>query len=57
MGSNIDHNVHDADHLRQEVYREFWKQRDAQDVHAIKYFLSDGKSRLKQLEEMLGMQS
>jgi hypothetical protein len=40
----------------EEIQREFGQHKDVTDVYTIKYLLSDGRTRLKQLEEMLGMQ-
>jgi len=48
--------LNDADELRAEVRREFDAHREVPDRHTQKYLLSDGKTRLKQLSEMLGMQ-
>ena len=38
-----------------EVRREFKLHSKAEDAYSIKYHLSDGRSRLKQLEEMIGL--
>ena len=43
--------------LRQEVRREFDLQRNKRDLYAIKYNLSDGRNRLKQLQTMLAFTS
>ncbi|KAL4539191.1 hypothetical protein Ndes2526B_g02549 [Nannochloris sp. 'desiccata'] len=42
--------------LRAEVRREFDAHREVPDRHTQKFLLSDGRTRLKQLSEMLGMQ-
>lgn len=46
---------YDAEELLKEIHREFAKQRDVEDLQAIKYLLSDGRTKLKQLQEVLGM--
>lgn len=39
-----------------EVRREFKGQRGSQkDAYAVKYLLSDGRTKLKMLEEMIGL--
>lgn len=40
--------------LKQEVRRGFESQKSVKDLQAIKFLLSEGKQRLKQLSEMLG---
>lgn len=45
-----------AGELRGEVRREFEAHKGAPDSQAKKFLLSDGRARLKQLAEMLGMQ-
>jgi hypothetical protein len=42
--------------LMEEVRREFVSRRDVTDLHTIKYLVSDGVTRLKQLKGMLNMQ-
>lgn len=42
--------------LREEIRRQFESHREASDLLAIKYHLSDGRQQLKQLQEMLGLQ-
>lgn len=44
------------DGLVAEIQREFGLHKGVTDAYTIKYLLSDGRTRLKQLEEMLGMQ-
>ncbi|KAI7836757.1 hypothetical protein COHA_009395 [Chlorella ohadii] len=43
--------------LRGEIRRQFEAQRSRQEPEAIRFLLSDGKLKLKQLGEMLGMQT
>ncbi|PRW50970.1 LYR family of Fe S cluster biogenesis [Chlorella sorokiniana] len=43
--------------LRGEIRRQFDAQRGRQEPEAIRFLLSDGKLKLKQLGEMLGMQT
>lgn len=43
-----------AGEVRSEMRRGFEQGRDAPDAYATKYLLSDGRMRLKQLEEMIG---
>ena len=45
-----------AAELRREVRQQFEAHRQPQDQQAIKFLLSDGRLKLKQLGEMLGMQ-
>jgi hypothetical protein len=45
-----------AAELRREVRQQFEAHRRPQDQQAIKFLLSDGRLKLKQLGEMLGMQ-
>jgi hypothetical protein len=45
-----------AGELRAEIRREFDSHREVPDRHTQKFLLSDGRTRLKQLSEMLGMQ-
>lgn len=44
------------DGLVEKIQREFEQHKGVTDAYTIKYLLSDGRTRLKQLEEMLGMQ-
>lgn len=46
---------HRAGEVLSEVRRGFDESRAAPDAYATKYALSDGRTRLKQLEEMLGL--
>lgn len=46
-----------AESLQTEIRQEFVKNKDVEDAYGIKYLLSDGRTRLKQLKETLGMQS
>ncbi|KAI3427060.1 hypothetical protein D9Q98_007000 [Chlorella vulgaris] len=51
--------AHDAaarDELRGEIRRQFELQRPQKDQHTVRFLLSDGRLKLKQLGEMLGMQ-
>jgi Complex 1 protein (LYR family) len=41
--------------LRQQIRHEFEQQKNAEDIPAIKYYISEGRTRLRQMEEMLGM--
>ncbi len=45
-----------AAEVRAQVRAEFEASRSARDAYAAKYALSEGRVRLRQLEEMLGMQ-
>jgi hypothetical protein len=45
-----------ADELRGEIRRQFELQRPQKDQHTVRFLLSDGRLKLKQLGEMLGMQ-
>jgi hypothetical protein len=46
-----------AEELRVQIREEFRRFAVVKDLHQTKYLLSDGRARLKQLEEMLGMQA
>lgn len=45
-----------AEELRREIRRQFEAQRQKSEQQSIKFLLSDGRLKLKQLGEMLGMQ-
>ncbi|KAL4855342.1 hypothetical protein ACK3TF_004079 [Chlorella vulgaris] len=45
-----------SDELRGEIRRQFELQRPQKDQHTVRFLLSDGRLKLKQLGEMLGMQ-
>ena len=47
--------AHHTGEVLAEVRREFRLHAGAEDPYAIKYHLSDGRTRLKQLQEMIGM--
>lgn len=46
-----------AGELMNEVRRQFEHHRQTKDVDAIKFLLRDGRDRLKQLREMIALQS
>ena len=46
-----------AGELRDQVRQAFEAQRSVRDIEAVKYHLSDGRSQLKQLTDMLNLRA
>lgn len=54
--ARLAHSKSSRDGLVEEIRKEFMQNKDATDIARIRYLLTDGRNRLKQLEEMLRMQ-